>query len=211
MSERLLGAVVGMHGDDSGLIMPPSMAPIQVVLVPVAAHKSEAVMDTVRDVESTLKSAGIRVHVDDRDIRPGQKYYDWEIKGVPLRLDIGPRDVEKGHAFAARRTGGKQPIPLVTILESVNNELDEIQTVLKSSSTEHRNQIVKCVNSLDELTDEGHIFEVAFCGNDADAEVLEKTSNLTLLGEALEQFSEPRPCIVTGEMTTIRQHLARMY
>jgi hypothetical protein len=64
---------------------------------------------------------------------------------------------------------------------------------------------------LDELTDEGHIFEVAFCGNDADAEVLEKTSNLTLLGEALEQFSEPRPCIVTGEMTTIRQHLARMY
>ena len=130
---------------------------------------------------------------------------------MPLRLDIGPRDVEKGHAFAARRTGGKQPIPLATILESVNNELDEIQTALKSSSTEHRNQIVKCVNSLDELTDEGHIFEVAFCGTDADAEVLEKTSNLTLLGEALEQFSEPRPCIVTGEMTTIRQHLARMY
>ncbi len=211
MSERLLGAVVGMHGDDSGLIMPPSMAPIQVVLVPIAAHKSEAVMDTVRDVESTLKSAGIRVHVDDRDIRPGQKYYDWEIKGVPLRLDIGPRDVEKGHAFAARRTGGKQPIPLATILDSVKSELDGIQNALKITSNEYRDNIVKTVNSLEGLTEEGHIFEVAFCGTDADAEVLEKTSGLALLGESLEPFSEPRPCIVTGEMTTIRQHLARMY
>ena len=211
MSERLLGAVVGMHGDDAGLIMPPSMAPFQVVLIPVAAHKSEAVMDTVRDVEAKLKSAGLKVHVDDRDIRPGQKYYDWEIKGVPLRLDIGPRDVEKGHAFAARRTGGKQPIPLDTIVNSVLSELNEIQKSLVESSNQHRDQIVRSATSLDELTDDGHIFEVAFCGTDSDAEVLEKNSNLTLLGEALEPFSESRPCIVTGQMTTIRQHLARMY
>ena len=211
MSERLLGAVVGMHGDDAGLIMPPSMAPFQVVLIPVAAHKSEAVMKTVRDVEATLKSAGLKVHVDDRDIRPGQKYYDWEIKGVPLRLDIGPRDVEKGHAFAARRTGGKQPIPLATIVESVHSELNEIQKSLVESSNQHRNEIIRSATSLDQLTDDGHIFEIAFCGTDSDAEVLEKNSNLALLGEALEPFSEPRPCIVTGEMTTIRQHLARMY
>ena len=211
MSERLLGAVVGMHGDDAGLILPPSMAPFQVVLIPVAAHKSEAVMETVRDVEVTLKSAGIKVHVDDRDIRPGQKYYDWEIKGVPLRLDIGPRDVEKGHAFAARRTGGKQPIPLATIVESVQSELNEIQKSLVESSNQHRNQIIRSATSLDQLTDDGHIFEIAFCGTDSDAEVLEKNSNLALLGAALEPFSEPRPCIVTGEMTTIRQHLARMY
>jgi len=211
MSERLLGAVVGMHGDDAGLIMPPSMAPFQVVLIPVAAHKSEAVMDTVRDVEAKLKSAGLKVHVDDRDIRPGQKYYDWEIKGVPLRLDIGPRDVEKGHAFAARRTGGKQPIPLDTIVNSVLSELNEIQKSLVESSNQHRDQIVRSATSLDQLTDDGHIFEVAFCGTDSDAEVLEKNSNLTLLGEALEPFSESRPCIVTGQMTTIRQHLARMY
>tara|TARA_B100000965_G_scaffold393461_1_gene404382 strand:- start:803 stop:2299 length:1497 start_codon:yes stop_codon:yes gene_type:complete len=211
MSERLLGAVVGMHGDDAGLIMPPSMAPIQVVLIPVAAHKTEAVMETIHEVNNRLKAIGIRTHIDDRDVRPGQKYYDWEIKGVPLRLDIGPRDVENGNAFAARRTGGKQPIPLSDIESSVRSELAEIQATLVGLSEEHRNSIVRSVSNLNELEGENAIFEVAFCGTDADAEILEKSSGLTLLGEALEPFGEARPCIVTGEMTTMRQHLARMY
>ena len=211
MSERLLGAVVGMHGDDAGLIMPPSMAPIQVVLIPVAAHKTEAVMETIHEVNNRLKAIGIRTHVDDRDIRPGQKYYDWEIKGVPLRLDIGPRDVENGNAFAARRTGGKHPLPISDIESSVRSELTEIQATLLKASEEHRASIVRFANNLSELDCEGAIFEVAFCGTDADAEVLEKSSGLTLLGEALEPFAEPKPCIVSGEMTTTRQHLARMY
>ena len=211
MSERLLGAVVGMHGDDAGLIMPPSMAPIQVVLIPVAAHKTEAVMETIHEVNNRLKAIGIRTHVDDRDIRPGQKYYDWEIKGVPLRLDIGPRDVENGNAFAARRTGGKHPLPISDIESSVRSELTEIQTTLLQASEEHRASIVRFAKNLSELDSDGAIFEVAFCGTDADAEVLEKSSGLTLLGEALEPFAEPKPCIVSGEMTTTRQHLARMY
>jgi prolyl-tRNA synthetase len=211
MSERLLGAVVGMHGDDAGLIMPPSMAPIQVVLIPVAAHKTEAVMETIHEVNNRLKAIGIRTHVDDRDIRPGQKYYDWEIKGVPLRLDIGPRDVENGNAFAARRTGGKHPLPISDIESSVRSELTEIQATLLKASEEHRASIVRFANNLSELDSEGAIFEVAFCGTDADAEVLEKSSGLTLLGEALEPFAEPKQCIVSGEMTTTRQHLARMY
>ena len=211
MSERLLGAVVGMHGDDAGLIMPPSMAPIQVVLIPVAAHKTEAVMKTINEVNSRLKAIGIRTHVDDRDVRPGQKYYDWEIKGVPLRLDIGPRDVENGNAFAARRTGGKHPLPITDIESSVRSELAEIQATLVAASEGHRNSIVRSANNLSDLEGENSIFEVAFCGTDADAEVLEKSSGLTLLGEALEPFAEPKPCIVTNERTTTRQHLARMY
>ena len=107
MSERLLGAVVGTHGDDNGLIFPPKIAPIQVVIMPVAAHKNEDVMNTVNMVSETLRNHGLRTHIDSRKIRPGQKFYDWEIKGVPLRLEIGPRDIENGTAFAARRTGGK--------------------------------------------------------------------------------------------------------
>ena len=186
MSETLLGAVVGMHGDDAGLIMPPSMAPIQVVLIPVAAHKTEAVMETIHEVNNRLKAIGIRTHVDDRDIRPGQKYYDWEIKGVPLRLDIGPRDVENGNAFAARRTGGKHPLPISDIESSVRSELTEIQATLLQASEEHRASIVRFAKNLSELDSDGAIFEVAFCGTDADAEVLEKSSGLTLLGEALE-------------------------
>ena len=93
MSERLLGAVVGMHGDDNGLIMPPAIAPFQIVICPMIKKNSE--VDTIGEshrIAKILREAGLRVKVDSRDIRAGQKYYDWEIKGVPLRLDIGPRD-----------------------------------------------------------------------------------------------------------------------
>jgi len=211
MSERLLGAVVGLHGDDSGLIFPPKVAPIQIVLVPIAAHKDEAVMTTVTDVADQLRNSGYRVHVDDRDLRPGQKYYDWEIKGVPLRLDIGPRDIEGGTAFAARRTGGKQPIPLSTICEAVDGELDAIGVELLSRSAEHIGTCVKHLTDLDSPIEEGKIYEIAFDGNDADAELLEKTTGLTLLGDDVQPYSEEKPCIISGKMTTRRQHLARMY
>ncbi|HIF91142.1 MAG TPA: proline--tRNA ligase, partial [Candidatus Poseidoniales archaeon] len=92
MSERLVGAIVGMHGDDNGLIMPPAIAPYQVVICPMIKKDSD--VDTVaisNDIAKQLRANGLRVKVDSRDIRAGQKYYDWEIKGVPLRLDIGPR------------------------------------------------------------------------------------------------------------------------
>ncbi len=103
MSERLLGAIVGMHGDDDGLIMPPAIAPFQIVICPMIRKNSE--VDTIsksEEIASILRNHGFRVKVDSRDIHPGQKYYDWEIKGVPLRLDIGPRDIENNTAFAAK-------------------------------------------------------------------------------------------------------------
>ena len=106
MSERLLGAVVGMHGDDSGLIMPPKIAPIQIVIIPVLKKgQEEMVNESASQLANELRAAGFRVKVDSRDMRPGQKYYDWEIKGVPLRFELGPRDIDKNSVFAARRTG----------------------------------------------------------------------------------------------------------
>ena len=94
MSERVVGAVVGMHGYDAGLIFPPKIAPSQVVLRPVAAHLDHTVAATIEEMAAQLKAAGFRVKVDNRDIRPGAKHYDWEIKGVPLRLELGPRDIK---------------------------------------------------------------------------------------------------------------------
>jgi prolyl-tRNA synthetase len=211
MSERLLGAVVGLHGDDSGLIFPPKIAPIQVVLIPVAAHKDDAVLATVTDISEQLRAAGYRVHVDDRDLRPGQKYYDWEIKGVPLRLDIGPRDIESGTAFAARRTGGKQPIPLASICDAVSDELAAIGSELLARSSAHSASCIQPLTEIPTELEEGRIYEIAFDGNDADAEQLEKSTGLTILGDHVEPFSEARPCIVSGRMTTRRQHLARMF
>ena len=111
MSERLLGAVVGVHGDDDGLILPPAIAPIQVVVIPILRKGTEdSVMQFIDTHVRSLRDAGLRVKVDDREIRPGQKYYQWELKGIPLRLEVGPRDVESNQFFAARRTGGKEAI-----------------------------------------------------------------------------------------------------
>jgi prolyl-tRNA synthetase len=211
MSERLLGAVVGTHGDDHGLIFPPKSAPIQVVIMPVAAHKSEAVMETVNAVSEKLKSSGYRTYLDDRDIRPGQKYYDWEIKGVPLRLEIGPRDIENGTAFAARRTGGKSPISLDEIVSAVSNELSEITDELSSRCNNTMNTMIKPLNSLEQEIEDAIIYEVAFDGNDSDAEILEKTTGLTILGDSMNPYDSPQECVVTGKKTTRRQHLARMY
>ncbi len=211
MSERLLGAVVGMHGDDNGLIFPPAIAPIQVVLMPVASHKSEAVTPSVNTAAEELRKSGFRVKVDSRDLRPGQKYWDWEIKGVPLRLEIGPRDVEKGTAFAARRTGGKEPIPLDDISNAVRSQLSLVQDELQQRSHSHVKDCVIRMESLDQEIMDGHIYEVAFDGTDADAEKLEKTTGLAILGDAMEPFAEDEICIVTGKTTRRRQHIARMY
>jgi len=211
MSERLLGAVVSMHGDDDGLIFPPPIAPIQVVLMPIAAHKSPAVGEAVTAAAETLRQAGLRVKIDDRELRPGQKYWDWEIKGVPLRLEIGPRDVEGGTAFAARRTGGKEPIPLDDLVSGVRAQLDIVQAELKTRSHAHVEGCLIQLTSLDQKIEDGHIYEVAFDGSDADAEILEKQTGLTILGEAMTPFESEHICVVTGKATTRRQHLARMY
>jgi len=211
MSERLLGAVVGMHGDDNGLIFPPAIAPIQVILMPVAAHKNPAVMTAVDTAAESLRKSGYRVKIDARDLRPGQKYWDWEIKGVPLRLEIGPRDVDNGNAFAARRTGGKEPIPLEDICTGVRAQLDMVQSELENRSHEHIDSCILQLLTLDQEILDGHIYEVAFDGTDADAEILEKTTGLTILGDAMNGFTESQTCILTGKPTLRKQHLARMY
>ena len=211
MSERLLGAVVGMHGDDNGLIFPPAIAPIQVILMPVAAHKNPAIMTAVEDAADSLRKSGYRVKIDARDLRPGQKYWDWEIKGVPLRLEIGPRDVENGNAFAARRTGGKEPIPLEDICNGVRTQLDMVHSELGNRSHTHIDSCILQLLSLDQEIIDGHIYEVAFDGTDADAEILEKTTGLTILGEAMSGYADEKICIVSGKTTLRKQHLARMY
>ena len=179
MSERLLGAIVGMHGDDNGLIMPPAIAPYQVVICPMIRKNSE--VDTIaksEEVASILKSAGLRVKVDKRDIHAGQKYFDWEIKGVPLRLDIGPRDIENNSAFAARRTGGKEPLPLDNIVNECNRLLAEIAEELRTRAAAHTENVVIPLTDLENVED-GKIYEMAFDGTDAHAETIERTTGLS--------------------------------
>jgi prolyl-tRNA synthetase len=220
MSERLLGAVVGMHGDDQGLIMPPAVAPYQVVLFPVAAHANEDVLPAIEGLASSLSDCGFRVKLDLRDVRPGVKHYDWEIKGAPIRLELGPRDLESGNCILSLRTGGKNEVSLDGIAETISDALDSISDELRSRSSVHIESLIRPFPGISmqsgkwELAGEiedGIIYEIAFDGNDSDAEVLEKLTGLAILGDCDNQFSEPRPCVVTGRMTSRRQYLARMY
>ena len=211
MSERLLGAIVGMHGDDNGLIMPPAIAPYQVVICPMIRKNSE--VDTIaksEEIAAILKSAGLRVKVDKRDIHAGQKYFDWEIKGVPLRLDIGPRDIENNSAFAARRTGGKEPLPLDNIVNECNRVLSEIADELRTRAAAHTENVVIPLTDLENVED-GKIYEMAFDGTDAHAETIERTTGLSFLGDSTDSYGEEKPCFMSGKMTTRRVILAKTY
>ena len=221
MSERLLGAVVGMHGDDNGLIMPPAIAPFQVVICPMIKKNSD--VDTVVAAEKLaeiLRSNGIRVKVDARDIRAGQKYYDWEIKGVPLRLDLGPRDIAQGTVFAARRTGGKEPLPMENIAEHCRNVLSEVAEELRSRSSIHMQDVMQDLPKFvqedgkwkieGEIVD-GKIYQMAFDGSDAHAEVIEKLTGLTFLGDATDEFENEVNCHMSGKPTKRKIILAKTY
>lgn len=221
MSERLLGAIVGMHGDENGLIMPPDIAPFQVVICPMIRKNSE--VDTIGEankIAAILRESGLRVKVDSRDIHAGQKYYDWEIKGVPLRLDIGPRDIAQGTAFAALRTGGKEPLAMDNIAKLCREKLSEISNELRKRSAAHMDGVI---NDLPEFNEEngtwsmngsiqdGKIYQMPFEGTDAHAEIIEKATGLTFLGDATDDYDTEIPCHMTGKMTKRRVILAKTY
>ena len=131
---RLIGAVIMTHGDDNGLVLPPPIAPIQVVVIPVAQHK-EGVLDAAYELEARIKALGLRVKTDDSDQSNGWKYAEYEMKGVPLRVEIGPKDMEKGQCVIARRdTGEKYFVPLAELEEKVPALLKELHQNLYESA-----------------------------------------------------------------------------
>jgi prolyl-tRNA synthetase len=142
MSTRMVGGIIMTHGDDKGLVLPPRVAPYQVVIVPIGrGDAAEAVAEAVRDLAARLKKAGIRAHVDDRpQVSPGFKFNEWELRGVPLRLEIGPRDLAAGTALMAKRLGdeGKTAISLETAPQTLKAELESFQDFLLKRATDFR-------------------------------------------------------------------------
>ncbi len=143
MSTRTIGGVLMVHGDDRGAVFPPAVAPVQVAIVPVPGRddvSTRAVEAAVSDLRRDLSGAGIRVTVDDRPgLRPGAKYFHWERRGAPLRLEVGPRDVAAGQAMAARRdTGEKAPIPMSGAVAAVQALLDAVQLNLRARAHQMR-------------------------------------------------------------------------
>ena len=188
--------------------------------MPVAAHVNEQVIPKIHDLAKELRASGFRVHVDDRDIRPGGKHYHWEIRGAPIRLELGPRDLDGNKCVLSLRTGGKIEVSLENLPRTINQYLDEISETLLTRSSVNMSELVQKFPgitqsesgwALNTPIEDGIVYELAFDGNDADAEILEKITGLALLGDSVEPYSSPMPCAITGKLTTRKQHLARMY
>ena len=151
VSTRLIGAIIMAHGDQRGLVLPPKIAPIQVVVIPVAVHK-EGVLAKAEEVAQTLRKKGLRVELDTRDQSPGWKFNEWEMKGVPLRIEIGPRDIENGVATCSRRdTCEKFTLPLNGIATKCNAMLNKIQQNMYRKSLAFRNSHVKKAKNIKQL------------------------------------------------------------
>ena len=151
VSTRLIGGVIMTHGDDSGLVLPPDVAPYQVVIVPIGRDNwREAVLPRAQEIQRELAAAGIRVTLDERDERPGWKFSEWELRGVPLRLEIGPKDIEKSAVMVARRdTREKQSLSMDGLPARIRELLDEIQRALLQRALQFREEHTQRVDTYD--------------------------------------------------------------
>jgi prolyl-tRNA synthetase len=154
MSSRMIGGVIMTHGDDRGLVLPPALAPYQVVIVPVGrGDQAQDVLPAAAALAGRLTGAGIRTHLDDRpQLSPGFKFNDWELRGVPIRLELGPRDLAAGTSVLVRRlSDGKESVPLDSLPERVADELAAFQDALLARATEFRDQHTVTVDTWPEF------------------------------------------------------------
>jgi prolyl-tRNA synthetase len=211
VSTRLLGALVMVHGDDKGLRLPPRLAPIQLVLVPILFDKRRApdVLQAAARLADDLAARGLRVRVDDRDwLSPGFKYNDWELRGVPLRLELGPRDLDKGLAvLVPRQKNGSAPkrnVPLQDLPQLVPQLLDEAQAALLAEADAFLAQNTKDVSDYETfktLIDEGRSFLRAPWDGDPQTEELVKAETKATIRCIPLQDSDPSPdqnCVRSG-------------
>ena len=169
-STRLIGALIMVHGDDYGLVLPPKIAPTQVVIVPIASHKG-GVMENATKIYEDLNAKGIRVKLDDSDKTPGFKFNESEVQGIPLRIEVGPRDLENNEVtFAIRFTHEKENVKLENICEEVNTKLEAIQKGMLEKATEFVNGHIYEAKTMDEMIEfasanEGFI-KADWCGSE---------------------------------------------
>ena len=216
VSTRLIGAIIMTHGDERGLRLPPKVAPIQVVILPIAAHKG-GVMEKAEELRDGLKKAGIRVKLDNRDtVSAGFKFNDWELKGVPLRLEVGPRDLENGVVTVFRRdTLEKFTVPLDGIGEKVKELLDDVQKTLYEQAKAFRDARTVEVHDMDELGKavENGFARAMWCGDRACEDEIKEKFNASSRNMPFEQeaFRFGDTCVCCGRKADRVMYFAKAY
>ena len=223
VSTRLVGAIIMAHGDDQGLRLPPTLAPIQVVIVPIWRKDAERgpVMEVAERVHAALHDEGIRVKIDLRDDHtPGFKFNDWEMRGVPVRVEIGPRDVQQQSVVFARRDRpgkeGKQfGIPLGVVAQEAASLLNSIQENLRQQALQKRTSNTHRVASYNEFQDvlreRGGFLKVHWAGTTQDEERIQEETKATLRCLPMEIDGEEGQCFLTGKSTRQTAIFARAY
>ena len=202
-STRLIGAVIMTHSDNNGLVLPPAIAPIQVVVIPVAMHK-EGVLEAANALKARMDAMGLRTKLDDSDQTNGWKYAEYEMKGVPLRVEIGPRDMENGQCVIARRdTGEKYTVPQDELEDRVRALLQDVHDNLYNAAAERLNtRIYPCrsVEEIKEAAQEKHGFAKSmWCGNEACEIAMKELAGVSSRCLPFEQEKLGETCPVCGK------------
>ncbi len=212
VSTRLIGALIMAHGDQRGLVIPPVVAPIQVVIVPIAMHK-EGVLDKANELKQAFENAGIRVELDSRDASPGWKFNEWEMKGVPVRVEVGPRDIENGKMLAMRRDTLDKQEYLLGDVDAISSLLNEVQINMLEKSRKMRDSRIKEADSIDgilEAVDGKNFVKAPWCGcRECEDKIKEKTQATSRIISG--DNAENKVCAVCGKKAEKIVVYARAY
>ncbi len=227
VSTRLVGGLVMTHGDDAGLVVPPRLAPIQAVIVPIYRTDEERTMTLAKagTVAARLKAAGVRVHVDDRDtVKPGAKYFEWERKGVPLRIEIGPKDVAKESVMLVWRVQlgdrpRKEPVPDGVLADTIPERLQVFQQGLLDAAIARREansyrDVVDYARFREIIEGPGGFVYAGWCGSVVCEDKVKEDTKATIRCLPFEEFRSPEPprhCLVCGGDAVAEAVWARAY
>jgi prolyl-tRNA synthetase len=216
ISTRLIGGLIMVHSDNRGLVLPPRIAPTQVAIVPIASHKGN-VMEVVEGIYSDIKAAGIKVELDDRaNYSPGWKFNEWEMKGVPVRLEIGPRDIENGQVTIFRRdTLEKTQVPMENLAKTVTDLLENIQKSLLEKALKMREEKTSVALDMDEfktaLSENPGFVKAMWCGDEACEMNIKEETGATIRCMPFEQENLSDKCICCGKKAEKMVYLAKAY
>ncbi|MCQ2518654.1 MAG: proline--tRNA ligase [Lachnospiraceae bacterium] len=215
MTTRLIGAIIMVHGDNSGLVLPPRIAPVQVAIIPIQ-QKKEGVLETANALKDRLVNAGCRVKVDDTDKSPGWKFSEQEMRGIPLRIEIGPRDIEAGKAIIARRDNGEKKEILLENLESeITAMLDTIQVEMLERARAHREAHTYTAKNYDEFLDiinnKPGFVKAMWCGDQACEDKIKEDAQATSRCMPFVQDNLSDKCVCCGKPAKAMVYWGRAY
>ena len=216
VTTRLIGAIIMTHGDDNGLVLPPAVAPVQVVIIPIAQHK-EGVLDKANELKERLAKYNVRVKLDDSDNSPGWKFAEYEMKGVPVRVEIGPKDIEAGQCvIATRHNGEKTIISLDELEETVAKKLNEVRDGLYKRALENRERRTYACKTMDEiisvLEEKGDGFVKAmWCGDEACEDIVKEKTGVGSRCIPFEQENISDVCVCCGKPAKAMVYWGKAY